>query len=65
MRRYPRLATILGLTIAMGLARPAAGAVKPGDLIVTDYVDGTVDDVNPITGASFAINQGFVFSNPK
>jgi hypothetical protein len=50
--------------LAFAEAAPA-GQIQPGDLIVTDFVNGTVDDVNPITGASFAINQGFLFSNPK
>ena len=62
-RRYT-LATVLGLTVAIGLAEVAtAGPVKPGDLIVTDFVNGTVDDVNPTTGASVVIASGF--TNPQ
>jgi sugar lactone lactonase YvrE len=40
-----------------------AGQIKAGDLIVTDFGGGTVDDVNPTTGASFVIASGF--SNPQ
>jgi hypothetical protein len=52
--------------MAMGFAGTAtAGTVKAGDLTVTDFINGTVDDVNPTTGASFVINQGFTFSNAQ
>src|SRR5215471_13416307 len=66
MSRRTAYATVLGLIMAMALAEVAtAGQVNPGDLIVTDFINGTVDDVNPTTGASFVINQGFTFSNPQ
>lgn len=66
MGRHSAFATVLGLAMTMGLAGVAnAGLVQPGDLIVTDYINGTVDAVNPTTGAMTQINQGFNFSNPE
>ena len=40
-----------------------AGGITPGDLIVVDRGNLTLDDVNPITGASTVIAAGF--SNPQ
>jgi len=41
-----------------------AGQIMPGDLIVVDRGNGTLDDINPTTGATnFVIASGF--SNPQ
>src|SRR5271166_2731244 len=55
-----------GMTVGMVLAVTGvttAGTVNPGDLIVVDRGNGTLDDVNPTTGASTVIASGF--SNPQ
>jgi sugar lactone lactonase YvrE len=62
MHKYLPLATALGLLLTVaGIA--TAGSIQAGDLIVVDRVNGTLDDVNPTTGASFVIASGF--SNPQ
>ncbi len=53
-------AVIMMLTVA-GIA--TAGSISPGDLIVVDRGNGTLDDVNPTTGASVPIASGFM--NPQ
>jgi sugar lactone lactonase YvrE len=55
----------LCLTMAMAFARAAtAGQINPGDLIVVDRGNGTLDDINPSTGVlNFVIATGF--SNPQ
>jgi hypothetical protein len=54
----------LGLSVALAIAEVAiAGQIHPGDLIVTDFGNGTLDDVNPVSGASFVIASGF--SDPQ
>ncbi len=59
-------ALFLGISAMMAAGGVAtAGGVQPGDLIVTDYINDTVDAVNPVTGASTVINQGFHFTNPQ
>jgi hypothetical protein len=64
MRRRLAFTTSLGLMVAMAVAGSAsAGSAIPGDLIVVDFGNGTLDDVNPTTGASFVIASGF--SNPE
>jgi len=57
--------TALWLTMAMAFAEAAtAGQINPGDLIVVDRGNGTLDDINPTTGATnFVIASGF--SNPQ
>jgi glucose/arabinose dehydrogenase len=53
--------------VAMGLVMAhvgAAGTIQPGDIIVVDRGNGTLDDINPVTGAlNFVIASGF--SNPQ
>ena len=60
-----RFMTALWLTMAMAFAGAAtAGQINPGDLIVVDRGNGTLDDINPTTGATnFVIATGF--SNPQ
>src|SRR5580693_8342949 len=61
-----RRAVSIALTsmAAISLAAPArASQIAPGDLIVVDRGNGTLDDVNPTTGASFVVASGF--SNPQ
>ena len=53
---------VLGFLMAVG-GDALAGHINAGDLIVVDRGNGTVDDVNPTTGASFVIASGF--SNPQ
>jgi sugar lactone lactonase YvrE len=57
--------TALWLTMEMAFAGAAsAGQVMAGDLIVVDRGNGTLDDINPTTGATnFVIASGF--SNPQ
>ncbi len=51
-------AMTVGLILAVaGVA--TAGTVSPGDLIVVDRGNMTLDDVNPVTGASTVIASGF------
>ncbi len=58
MSRRMSIAVVLGLlTCTGGVA--VAGQIKAGDLIVVDRGNGTLDDVNPTTGASFVIASGF------
>jgi hypothetical protein len=60
MRRRSAIAAGLGLLVAFAIAGVAtAGHIQPGDLIVTDFGNGTVDDVNPTTGNGFVIASGF------
>ena len=63
----PRLAFSIGLGLmaTIGLVGSAnADLVQPGDLIVVDRGNGTLDVVNPTTGATnFVIASGF--SNPQ
>jgi len=62
MQRHVAFATALGLALAVaGVAR--GGSINPGDLIVVDRGNGTLDDVNPTSGAGFVIASGF--SNPQ
>ncbi len=62
MNRYAAFAGALVLALAAaGAVR--AGAIQGGDLIVVDRGNGTVDDINPTTGASVVIASGF--SNPQ
>ncbi len=64
MCRRSAIVAVLGLLLALGLAAAAsAGQIQPGDLIVTDFGNGTLVDVNPVSGASFVIASGF--SNPQ
>ncbi len=52
------------IALLLGTAtRARAGVIQAGDLIVTDFAAGTLDDVSPVTGASFVIASGF--SNPQ
>jgi sugar lactone lactonase YvrE len=52
------------LALFSGVARLAtAGAIHAGDILVVDRGNGTLNDVNPVTGASFTIASGF--SNPQ
>jgi streptogramin lyase len=66
-RMYVRLSfmTALWLTMVIAFAdTAAAGNINPGDLIVVDRGNGTLDDINPTTGAlNFVIAAGF--SNPQ
>ncbi len=60
--------TLLTSAMALGLVLCVAGLatahqIKAGDLIVVDRGNGTVDDVNPTTGASTVIASGF--TNPQ
>jgi len=62
MQRRIAFATAVGMVLALaGVA--TAGSIAPGDLIVVDRGNGTLDDVNPTTGASTVIASGF--SNPQ
>jgi sugar lactone lactonase YvrE len=62
MLRPMAFATAIGIMLAVaGVA--TAGSINPGDLIVVDRGNGTVNDVNPTTGASVVIASGF--SNPQ
>jgi glucose/arabinose dehydrogenase len=54
--------TTLGIAPALAAAANA-GSIKSSDLIVIDRGNGTLDDVNPTTGASTVIASGF--SNPQ
>jgi hypothetical protein len=58
MQRQLRFAAILGVWLAIG-GVASAGQIQPGDLIVVDRGNGTLDDVNPTTGASVVIASGF------
>ena len=52
------LVSALGLTLAFA-GTATAGQIMPGDLIVTDRGNGTLDDINPNTGAlNFVIATG-------
>jgi sugar lactone lactonase YvrE len=62
MRRVVMLALAVGLVLAWA-ASASAGMITAGDLIVVDRGNGTLDDVNPITGASTVIASGF--TNPQ
>jgi hypothetical protein len=58
MLRLMAFALTMGIVLAVaGVA--TAGSINPGDLIVVDRGNGTLDDVNPITGASTVIASGF------
>jgi sugar lactone lactonase YvrE len=62
MQRIAVIAMALGLVLPFtGVAD--AGSISAGDLIVVDRGNGTLDDVNPTTGASTPIASGF--SNPQ
>ena len=62
MKRHVAFTAALGLVLTfVGVA--TAASISPGDLIVVDRGNGTLDDVNPITGASTVIASGF--SNPQ
>ncbi len=62
MHMRTALATGLGMVLALaGIA--SAGSIAAGDLIVVDRGNGTLDDVNPTTGASTVIATGF--SSPQ
>src|SRR5438105_11853950 len=64
MSRRCAIVAGLGLAVALAMAEVAiAGPIQPGDLIVADFGNGTLDDVNPVSGASFVIASGF--SNPQ
>lgn len=64
MRHWFAIVAGLGLLVSLAITGPAGGGqIKPGDLIVTEFGNGTVDDVNPNTGASFVIASGF--TNPQ
>lgn len=57
-------AAMTTIAVLLGSASTGrAGAIQAGDLIVTDFANGTLDDVNPVTGASFVIAGGF--TNPQ
>ncbi len=61
---HMRTAFATGLGMVLSLAGIAtAGSIAAGDLIVVDRGNGTLDDVNPTTGASTVIATGF--SNPQ
>jgi sugar lactone lactonase YvrE len=62
MYRYFTFAMALGLVLILADIA-TAGVVQPGDLIVVDRANATLDDVNPTTGASFVFASGF--SNPQ
>jgi len=58
MLRLMAFATAVGMVLTVaGVA--TAGSINPGDLIVVDRGNGTLDDVNPTTGASAVIASGF------
>ncbi len=62
MKRRAVFAGALGFLLAVaGVAH--AGSIQAGDLIVVDFGNGTLDDVNPTTGATSIIATGF--SNPE
>jgi large repetitive protein len=62
MQRRLVFAMAVGSVLAVaGVA--TAGSITAGDLIVVDRGNGTLDDVNPTTGASVVIASGF--SNPQ
>ena len=62
MLRLMGFATAVGMVLAVaGVA--TAGLISAGDLIVVDRGNGTLDDVNPTTGASTPIAAGFM--NPQ
>ncbi len=59
MLRLKALAMAIGLMLAVA-AVATAGSIQPGDLIVVDRGNGTLDDVNPTTGVlNFVIASGF------
>ena len=61
---HRRIASALAVGIVLALTGVAtAGSIAAGDLIVVDRGNGTLDDVNPTTGASTVIASGF--SNPQ
>ncbi len=62
MTRHAVFAGAFGLVMAVA-AGADAGTIQPGDLIVVDRGNGTLDDVNPTTGVSNVIATGF--SNPQ
>ena len=62
MTRSAVFAGAFGLVMAVA-ASADAGSIQPGDLVVVDRGNGTLDDVNPTTGASSVIASGF--SNPQ
>jgi tripartite motif-containing protein 71 len=63
MRGLGAFAATLGFVLA-GAGGAAALTINPGDLIVVDRGNGTLDDINPTTGAlNFIIASGF--SNPQ
>ena len=62
MRSVVMFALAVGLVLAWA-GSAFAGLVTAGDLIVVDRGNGTLDDVNPITGASTVIASGF--ANPQ
>jgi len=62
MQRRIAFATAVGMVLVLtGVA--TAGSIAPGDLIVVVRGNGTLDDVNPTTGASTMIASGFM--NPQ
>src|SRR5271155_1778646 len=62
MQRLMKLLTAVVIVVAFaGVA--TAGSISPGDLIVVDRGNGTLDDVDPTTGAATVIASGF--SNPQ
>ena len=62
MLRSIPFATVMGLVLTFaGIA--TAGMIQPGDLIVVDRGNGTLDDVNPTTGATSVVASGF--TNPQ
>jgi large repetitive protein len=62
MQRSMILMAVVGMVLAVaGVA--TAGSINAGDIIVVDRVNGTLDEVNPTTGASTVIASGF--SNPQ
>jgi hypothetical protein len=61
-----RFTFMTALTLTMAMAFPVVttgGQINPGDLIVVDRGNGTLDDVNPVSGMSSVIATGF--SNPQ
>ena len=62
MKRTAIIAGTLGAVLGVAGVADAA-LIKAGDLIVVDRGNGTLDDVNPITGDSTIIASGF--SNPQ
>ncbi len=63
MQRNLAITMALGLVLAVAGGVATAGSISAGDLIVVDRGNGTLDDVNPLTGASTPIASGF--SNPQ